>query len=242
MKKILRIVLVLVIGFLIYASTRPDTFHVERTGVINAPAETVYGHIVNFHDWQAWSPWEKLDPNMKKTFGALGFVYVFLLGNRLAGPICGAAAVMLLFVHGPLLFSHGLRTNNMEAALFLSYCAGFYHYVGWARSNSRVEGRQHAIAAGLAFAGVSAAEDKIDGCSFHGKALKGKVQIVSSGADFKVQAVTSFPDLKVQFVESFPDDCGEWQVVESFPDFTIQYVTSFPDFTIQMVTSFPGEP
>lgn len=84
-------------------------------------------------------------------FGALGFVYVFLLGNRLAGPICGAAAAMLLFVHGPLLFSHGLRTNNMEAALFLSYCAGFYHYVGWARSNSRVEGRQHAIAAGLAF-------------------------------------------------------------------------------------------
>lgn len=88
MKKILRIVLVLVIGFLIYASTRPDTFHVERTGVINAPAETVYGHIVNFHDWQAWSPWEKLDPNMKKTFGGadgtVGATYAWV-GNDKVG-------------------------------------------------------------------------------------------------------------------------------------------------------------
>lgn len=88
MKKILRIVLILVIGFLIYASTRPDTFRVERTGVIGAPAETVYGHIVNFHDWVAWSPWEKLDPNMKKTFGGtdgtVGATYAWV-GNDKVG-------------------------------------------------------------------------------------------------------------------------------------------------------------
>lgn len=62
-------------------------------------------------------------------FGSLGFVYVFLIGRRLAGSVCGAAALLVLFGHDPLLFSHGLRTNNMEAALFLAYCGGIYHYL-----------------------------------------------------------------------------------------------------------------
>lgn len=77
-------------------------------------------------------------------------------------------------------------------------------------------------------------------CSFKGKRLYGKVQVVDSFPDIKVQVVTSFPDLKVQTVTSFPDSCGKWQFVTSFPDFKIQYVTSFPDIKIQMVTSFPG--
>jgi 4-amino-4-deoxy-L-arabinose transferase-like glycosyltransferase len=62
-------------------------------------------------------------------FGSLGFVYVFLIGRRLAGAVCGAAALLVLFGHDPLLFAHGLRTNNMEAALFLAYCGGIYHYL-----------------------------------------------------------------------------------------------------------------
>ena len=56
-------------------------------------------------------------------------VYVFLIGRRLAGPVCGAAAVLVLFAHAPLLFEHGLRSNTMDAALFLSYCGGIYHYL-----------------------------------------------------------------------------------------------------------------
>ncbi len=50
-------------------------------------------------------------------FGGLGFAYVFAIGSLLAGPLCGVVAALLLFLHGPLLFEHGLRTNNMEAAL-----------------------------------------------------------------------------------------------------------------------------
>jgi hypothetical protein len=107
----------------------------------------------------------------------------------------------------------------------------------------RIHMRILATAVALALcAGVAPADDEISGCAMNGKVLKGKVQVVSSGADFDVQIVTSFPDLKVKLVESFPDDCGEWQMVESFPDFTIQYVTSFPDIKIQMVESLPGEP
>ena len=84
-------------------------------------------------------------------FGAAAFVYVFLIGCRLAGALCGATAVMGLFVHAPLLFAHGLRTNNMEAALFLSYCAGFYHYLRWHEAATPAEGRRHAMLAGVAF-------------------------------------------------------------------------------------------
>jgi len=77
-------------------------------------------------------------------------------------------------------------------------------------------------------------------CTFKGKRLYGKVQVVSSFPDIKVQVVSSFPDVKVQKVTSFPDSCGKWQFVTSFPDIKIQFVTSFPDVKIQYVTSFPG--
>jgi 4-amino-4-deoxy-L-arabinose transferase-like glycosyltransferase len=68
-------------------------------------------------------------------FGGVAFIYIFLIGVRLAGPVCGAVALLVLFVHRPLLFEHGLRSNNMEAALFLSYCGGIYHFLEWARRN-----------------------------------------------------------------------------------------------------------
>jgi hypothetical protein len=83
----------------------------------------------------------------------------------------------------------------------------------------------------------------IDGnCTFNGKKLYGKIQVVTSFPDIKVQKVTSFPDLKVQEVTSFPDACGKWQFVTSFPDLKVQFVESFPDIKVQFVTSFPGKP
>ena len=57
-------------------------------------------------------------------FGGAAFLYVFAIGSLLAGPVCGALGVLLLFVHWPLLLDHGLRTNSMEWPLFLSYCGG----------------------------------------------------------------------------------------------------------------------
>lgn len=63
---LLALAVIVVLGL---ATTKPDTFRVERKGAINAPAEAVFPHLENFHDWATWSPWEHLDPNMKKTFG-----------------------------------------------------------------------------------------------------------------------------------------------------------------------------
>lgn len=67
--KILVIVLALVIvAMLVYASTRPDSFRVERSLDIKAPPGKVFGHINELRGWAAWSPYEKRDPAMKRSF------------------------------------------------------------------------------------------------------------------------------------------------------------------------------
>jgi hypothetical protein len=96
------------------------------------------------------------------------------------------------------------------------------------------------IVFGFAAYNVSGSNQISSDCTFHGKKMYGKVQVVTSFPDIKVQVVSSFADLKVQTVNSFPDSCGKWQFVNSFPDFKIQYVNSFPDIKIMMVNSFPG--
>jgi hypothetical protein len=84
-------------------------------------------------------------------FGAIAFLYVFAIGRRLSGPICGVTAVMVLFVYSPLLLSHGLRGNNMEAPLFLAYCGGVYHWLAWAREPAAGRRRLHVLLVALYF-------------------------------------------------------------------------------------------
>jgi hypothetical protein len=54
-------------GILIYAATLPDTFRVQRSITIQAPPEKVFPWMNDLEKGRAWSPWEKLDPNMKRT-------------------------------------------------------------------------------------------------------------------------------------------------------------------------------
>ena len=53
-------------------ASRPDTYKVERTATVDAPADVVYGLVADFHGWAAWSPWEALDPGMKKIYEGSG--------------------------------------------------------------------------------------------------------------------------------------------------------------------------
>ena len=59
--------LVSVVGLLGYAATKPDNFRVERSVMINAPAAKIYPLVADFHNFPSWSPFEKLDPAMKRT-------------------------------------------------------------------------------------------------------------------------------------------------------------------------------
>jgi uncharacterized protein YndB with AHSA1/START domain len=69
LKKIALVVLLLVGCVLAYAATKPNTMHVERTTTINAPPEKIYPLLSDFHSWASWSPYERIDPAMKKTYG-----------------------------------------------------------------------------------------------------------------------------------------------------------------------------
>ncbi len=62
------IIVLLVAGVLIYATTKPDSFRIERSTTIKAPPEKISAYLSDFKQWAAWSPWEGKDPAMKRTF------------------------------------------------------------------------------------------------------------------------------------------------------------------------------
>ncbi len=87
----LYVLLALVVIFaliLIIASTKPNTVHYERSTVINAAPDKILPHLVDFHRWQAWSPWDKLEPDMKRTYSSaqsgVGAMYAWE-GKKKAG-------------------------------------------------------------------------------------------------------------------------------------------------------------
>lgn len=65
-----------------------DTYTVERSASIDAPPERIYDQVADFHNWTSWSPWEDLDPELKRTYSGAqsgtGAVYSWS-GNRKAG-------------------------------------------------------------------------------------------------------------------------------------------------------------
>lgn len=68
-KKLLIGLGVLLAVFLVVVATRPDTYTVSRSLEMAAPPAVVFAQVNDFHQWEAWSPWAKLDPNQKTTYG-----------------------------------------------------------------------------------------------------------------------------------------------------------------------------
>ena len=62
------VVVLLVAAVLIFAATKPDAFRIERAASIKAPPEKIFPLINDFHLWVSWSPWENLDPALKRTY------------------------------------------------------------------------------------------------------------------------------------------------------------------------------
>lgn len=72
LKKVLAAVAVLVALFLVVVSTRPAHYELKRATTIAAPAEVAYAYLLDMNNFGAWSPWAKLDPNMKKSVEGAG--------------------------------------------------------------------------------------------------------------------------------------------------------------------------
>lgn len=66
--KIVTGLLIVLIVFLGYVSTRSGVFRYERSGVIQAPPEKIYPYISDLRKSGLWSPYEKKDPSMARTF------------------------------------------------------------------------------------------------------------------------------------------------------------------------------
>jgi hypothetical protein len=82
------VLVVAVAAVLGLAAIKPDAFRVERKASIKAPPEKIYPLINDFHQWGSWSPWEKLDPALKRTHSGAasgqGAVYEWE-GNKKVG-------------------------------------------------------------------------------------------------------------------------------------------------------------
>lgn len=66
---VLAVVMIAIAGLVVAIMMQPDTYRVVRTASINAPSEKVFAQVNDFRKWDAWSPWAKIDPAMKVTYG-----------------------------------------------------------------------------------------------------------------------------------------------------------------------------
>jgi effector-binding domain-containing protein len=81
--KILKFLLYLVLGlgvlWVALGFFAKKDYHIERSIEIDAPKDLVYDQVQHFKNFETWSPWAALDPNMKISIegmdGAVGVVY-----------------------------------------------------------------------------------------------------------------------------------------------------------------------
>lgn len=64
----LAVVAGLVLVLVVIVAMQPPHFRIARSITIAATPEAVYEQVNDYHNWSVWSPWEKLDPNMKRTY------------------------------------------------------------------------------------------------------------------------------------------------------------------------------
>lgn len=68
LKKVLLGIASIIAIILILAAFQPKEFKVARSALFLATPAEIFPHVNNFHAWEKWSPWEKLDPNITKSF------------------------------------------------------------------------------------------------------------------------------------------------------------------------------
>jgi hypothetical protein len=88
LSKILIPVAVIIGGSLVVVALQPADFRVTRSATIAAPPAAVFAQVNDLHNWQAWSPWEKLDPGLKRSYvgapAGTGAVYAWV-GDKKVG-------------------------------------------------------------------------------------------------------------------------------------------------------------
>jgi hypothetical protein len=65
---ILTLILVVLVVISVAIAMQSEDLKVTRSATINAGPAQVFEQVNDFHKWDAWSPWAKIDPDMKATF------------------------------------------------------------------------------------------------------------------------------------------------------------------------------
>jgi uncharacterized protein YndB with AHSA1/START domain len=68
LKKIIVAIALVIVVFVIVVAIQPSEFRIVRAATMSAPPAAVFAQVNDFHNWRAWSPWEKLDPELKRTY------------------------------------------------------------------------------------------------------------------------------------------------------------------------------
>ena len=68
LKKILIALAAIAVVFVAVVAMQPSEFRIARTATMSASAPAVFAQVNDFHKWEAWSPWAKLDPAAKNSF------------------------------------------------------------------------------------------------------------------------------------------------------------------------------
>jgi hypothetical protein len=89
MLKIILIALaVIVVAFVVIVAMQPSEFRVARSTTVSAPPTVVFAQVNDFHKWEAWNPWGKIDPAMKQNYegapAGVGAIYTWV-GNKEVG-------------------------------------------------------------------------------------------------------------------------------------------------------------
>lgn len=67
-RKILILLIIAAGAFATYVAMLPSDYRIQRSATIAAGPEQVFAQVNNFHNWEKWSPWARLDPNAKTAF------------------------------------------------------------------------------------------------------------------------------------------------------------------------------
>jgi hypothetical protein len=65
---VLIVIAALIAAFLALAAIQPADFSLVRSAAMSAPASKPFAVVNDFHRWEEWSPWAKIDPDAKNTF------------------------------------------------------------------------------------------------------------------------------------------------------------------------------
>jgi Polyketide cyclase / dehydrase and lipid transport len=85
---LLLLAVVIIVAFLVFIARQPDEFLVTRSVAISTNPDVPFAQVNDLHKWVSWSPWEGIDPGLKRTYGGpesgVGATYAWDGNNKVS--------------------------------------------------------------------------------------------------------------------------------------------------------------